>query len=91
MPILSQEILSRLIDRIEALYIENLILRDELRHRNQDQLAQMIEQAKNSPRLTAKVRALFAPIRNALLDEVLLEQEIQEFLKAAPPKSNDVN
>ncbi len=85
MPIPAKDIIFRLMDRIEEMYIENLILRDELRHMNQEALNQVIQDAKNSPKLKSKVASLFAATRAALLQESLQEEALLESLRAVPP------
>jgi hypothetical protein len=87
MAIVGKDARFRLVDYIENLYLENLILKDELRHRNLAQMAAMLEKLKADPRITTRVRALFAPLRARILEEAFEEQAIQEFLKANPPKN----
>lgn len=86
MPNLSEDILSRLLNHIEGMYVENLILRDELRHRDQATLNRVIEDAKASPKMKKKIAALFRPLRSSLSEEVRLEEAIREFAKATPAK-----
>ena len=85
MPIPAKEIIFRLMDRIEEIYIENIILRDELRHMNRAALDQVLQDAKNDPRLKSKVAALHASQRAALLQESLEEQALLESLKRFRP------
>jgi hypothetical protein len=74
MAIVGKDASFRLVDYIENLYLENLILKDELRHRNQAQMAAMLEKLKADPRITTRVRALFAPLRARILEEAFEEQ-----------------
>jgi|HubBroStandDraft_3_1064219.scaffolds.fasta_scaffold678196_3 uncharacterized protein (DUF2267 family) len=85
----------RIIDAIEALQIENKALKaifKTLRSRlpPQAQIEELIAQAKLDPRIGGIVHEQFAPLRARIREESDLQQALQEFLKAFPPKK-DVN
>lgn len=85
MPILAKDIIFRLMDRIEELYIENATLREELRNADQNALNETIQHMKDSVRVRQHVAARFAPVRAALLRESLEEQALLELLRGLPP------
>lgn len=85
-----------LMDVIERLYIENLARKTILTaYRSrllppQSQLDQLIENAKQDPKVLGVVREQFAPVRARILEDRNLEEVLREYLRVAAPKK-DVN
>jgi len=87
---MDKELANRLLDAVEKLYLENLVFRAALQKGRWAAMDKVLAEAQADPELTVRVQKQFAPVRERIRQDSDLEQVIQEFLQAVPPKK-DVN
>ena len=84
--------LTRLLDALEDLLIENTALQSSVRvlegflPEAKGKVAQVVEKAKNDPAIRAHVQGRLAPLRDQIRTGLDSEKVIRELLKAVPTK-----
>ena len=77
----------------ERLYIENMVLRALFKtHQStlppKSEVDEMIANAKTDPQIGGVIHEQFDPVRVRIRENADLEQVLQEFLRAVPPKKD---
>jgi hypothetical protein len=85
-----KDLVIRLLNAVEDLYLENTLLRVVYRQRGWHSMDKVLAEMKADPEATALVRSKFAQLRLRIQQDTHLSDVIQEFLRVVPA-TKDVN
>ena len=89
---IEKDLAIRLVDTIEALYLENLVLRATLMmyQKYSPQLGpweKLVEDGKTNQGAISQIQSTFSPVRRRIAEDSGLAEAIEQFLKVAPPST----